>query len=293
MSNLNLIGTTLSSPVARACGICGTIRKLSRAHVPPQAAGNTKRVQRAPDLIENGQRRPGRWNEGGMWVRGLCEDCNNRAGSAFDEAYGDFARDVGRLSTPIAQALAVVQSEPPAVRFAPGLVSRAALYGMFAINPRLRILFPELASDLVHEVRPGVGPVRWPDRLSLKVGLTHPGLPNVGVLSSGVWSMRVLHERVVHEGFGDIVFPPLFWSLVPDQTESDRTSLGPQITQHLCNASEWVKFGPDRTAVDLRTLTRDFPPLAHPMLTRTNDWIELMASDGSDTDVVVVYGRRA
>jgi hypothetical protein len=80
----NLVGGTLSSPAARACGLRGDIRKLSRAHVPPQAAGNTTKVLRAPDVIVNSVRQPGRWLEGGMWVRGLCEDCNNQAGKHYD-----------------------------------------------------------------------------------------------------------------------------------------------------------------------------------------------------------------
>src|SRR5689334_15958501 len=95
----DLVASTLASAAARACGLCGTIRRLSKAHVPPQAAGNTTEVLRAPDVIVDRVRRPGRWLEGGMWVRGLCEDCNNRAGNHFDNPYADFARQVERLST--------------------------------------------------------------------------------------------------------------------------------------------------------------------------------------------------
>lgn len=89
-----------------------------------------------------------------MWVRGLCDECNNRAGSLYDLAYADFADQVELLSTPLARSLAVVQGEPPSVRFAPGLVVRSVLYGMFAINLRLRHLFPELARDLLEESTP-------------------------------------------------------------------------------------------------------------------------------------------
>lgn len=290
-----LIGSTLSSTAARACGLCGDVRKLSRAHVPPQAAGNTTEVLRAADVILDGVRQPGRWQEGGMWIRGLCEDCNNQAGSHYDVAYADFASQVGRLSSPLARHLAVVPGEAPAVRFAPGLVARAVVFGMFAVNPRLRILFPNLAADLMAEMKhghTGAGPVRWPDKLRLKVGRTHPVFPNTGVISSGVWAMRVETERVVHGTFGDIVWPPLTWSLVPvlDSTESD--GLGPPITMQLADASDWIHYGPDRTAVDLRHLVRALPAMLHPMLARTDDWIELMSNDGSDADAVVVFGRQ-
>lgn len=186
--------------------------------------------------------------------------------------YADFARQVERLSTPTARQLAVIGGEAPAAQLAPGLVSRAVLFGLFAINPRLRVLFPELADDLNHESPDGSGPIRWPDQLALKISRTHPGFRDRGVISSGVWAMRVLNERVVHWTFGDIVWPPLTWSLVPNDNDSERDGLGPQITKSLPDVSEWVKYGPDRTTVDLRNLLRVLPAIAHPMLMRTNNW---------------------
>ena len=125
MPGLQLVGTMLKDQQPRPCGLCGQIRKLSRAHVPPQVAGNTAIVERAADVIEDGVRRPGRWAPGGMWVRGLCAECNNLADIAYDRAYADFANQVARLSTPRAQRMAVVPGEAPGARFAPGLVARA------------------------------------------------------------------------------------------------------------------------------------------------------------------------
>ena len=287
----NLVGSTLSSAAARACGLCGDIRKLSKAHVPPQVAGNTTKVLRAADVIVDQVRRPGRWSEGGMWVRGLCEACNNRAGNLYDVPFADFAEQVELLSSPTARRLAVIQGEVPGARFAPGLVSRAVLFGMFAINPRLRVLFPELADDLKNETTAGSGPIRWPDKLAMKVARTHPLSGDRGVISSGVWAMRVLHERVVHWTFGDIVWPPLMWSLVPKGDDHERDGLGPQITKQLADVSEWVKYGPDRTSVDLRSLIRTLPTMPHPMLLRSNDWVEFMTNDGSDADAIVVFGK--
>jgi hypothetical protein len=268
------------------------MRKPTRAHVPPQVAGNTPSVLRAPDVIDaRRSRRPGTWNEGGMWVRGLCYDCNHLSGRAYDWPYADFAAQVGRLSTPIATHLQVIPGEPPGVFFAPGLVARCVLYGMFAINPRLRIIFPSLAYDLVHEQPPGHGPVRWPDQLTLRVARTHPAVQHRGLLSSGIWSMRLLTERVVHFPFADIAFRPLIWSLVPADSDSERDGLGPQVTKPLADASDWINYGPDRTAVDLRSLTRTFPAFWHPMFTDRRDWSELMTRDGSDADAVVIFGH--
>lgn len=292
MPAYNPVGSMLSSSAARACGLCGNIRKLSKAHVPPQAAGNTTRVLRAPDVIVAGVRRPGRWMEGGMWVRGLCADCNNRAGNYYDGAYADFSEQVRRLASPTASRLAVIPGEAPGAKFAPGLVSRAVLYGMFAINPRLRVLFPVLADDLKSETIAGHGHLRWPNKLALKVGRTHPRFSDTGVISSGVWAMRVLQERVVHWTFGDIVWPPLMWSLVPENTDSQRDGLGPQITEPLADASDWIKYGPDRTSVDLRNLIPAMPAIPHPMLLGTDDWVEFMADDNSGAAAVVVFGKR-
>jgi hypothetical protein len=287
-----LVGTMLASIQPRPCGLCGDVRKPTRAHVPPRVAGNRHSVLRAPDVIDDGRtRRPGTWKEGGMWVRGLCDDCNNRAGRSCDQAYADFASQVARLSTPLALGLQVIPGEPPGAYFAPGLVARCVLVGMFAINPRLRILFPDLAHDLSHEPVPGHGPVTWPGQLILRVGLTHPLARNNGLLFSGIWSMRVLTERVVHFSFADIVFPPLVWSLLPSNSDSERDGLGPQVTRALADASDWVNYGRDRTTVDLRSLTRTLPALLHPVFANRDEWVELLTQDGTDADAVVVYGR--
>jgi hypothetical protein len=227
-----------------------------------------------------------------MWVRGLCQDCNNRAGTVYDLPYADFAKQVARLSNPTATRLAVIRGEAPGALFAPGLVSRGVLFGMFAINPRLRVLFPELADDLKNETLAGSGPIRWPDKLALKVSRTHRAFPDTGVISSGVWAMRVLRERVVHWTFGDIVWPPLMWSLVPTDNDPERDGLGPPITKPLPDVSEWVRYGPDRTSVDLRSLIRSLPEMPHPMLVGTEDWVEFMTNDGSDAEAIIVFGRR-
>lgn len=286
----HLIGSMLTDRRPRPCGLCGDTRKLSRAHVPPQAAGNSTKVQRAPSLIDDsGTRRPGRWADGGLWVRGLCDDCNNRAGSRYDLAYADFASQVRRLSTPIARSLPVLRGEAPAARFAPGLVVRSVLYGMFAINLRLRHLFPELARDLLDEKHPGEGRVAWPEKVTLRLGLTMPSLSHAAVVSSGIWSTRVLTQQAVHFSFADIAFPPLVWSLVT-VTADLPTQLGPQITDGLADASDWVQYGPDRTHVDLRSLTRQLPTITLPLLTRQDDWIELLTRDGGDADAVVIFG---
>ncbi len=286
MTGLNLVGTMLASPESRPCGLCGQFRRPTRAHVPPQVAGNTSLVLRAADVIDaSGTRKPGRWTGGGMWVRGLCSDCNNLAGRTYDKAYADFTAQVARLSTPIARFLQIIPGEAPGVFFAPALVAKCVLIGMFGIHPRLRLILPDLAHDLVHDV----DQVRWPDRVALRVGRTHPAAANLGLLSSGIWMMQVLQERVVHFSFADVVFPPLAWFLSPNESPA---GLGPQITGPLLDASDWIRYSPERTAVDLRSLTPTFPAVLHPMLGPSQDsWVELLTRDGTDADAVVVFGR--
>lgn len=286
------LAATLSSPGLRPCGLCGQGRHATRAHVPPQVAGNTHRVRRAPEVIDHKRNRyTGRWNEGGLWVRGLCADCNHHAGRAYDQAYADFAKALHRLSTPTVRRFQVIPTDPPPVTFAPGLVSRSVLFGFFAIHPRLRVIFPGLAHDLMHEITHGQSPVRWPDQLSLKVGLTHPGLPRAALLASGTSSMRVLTERTLHSSFADIIFPPLAWSLVPNHTV-EHPELGPEITSLMPDVSEWIRYGPDRTHVDLRNvLNARLPYFVPPLLASTNDWVELMTNDGTVNSSVIVHGQ--
>lgn len=225
-----------------------------------------------------------------MWVRGLCAHCNSRAGLYFDTAYADFAKQVRKLTTRRARELQLPWGDTPAVLFAPGLVSRSILFGMFAIHPRLRLLFPELAADLLSEV-PGEGPIRWPDRLSLRVGLSDSRLPASALLTSGIWSMRVLNERVHHSAFADVVFPPLTWSITPRESNpSASRQFGPEITDVLPDVSDWVRYGRGRTAVDLRNIVRSLPALPHPALVGTGDWVELLSAEG-DAQPVVMFGR--
>jgi hypothetical protein len=103
--------------------------------------------------------------------------------------------------------------------------------------------------------------------------------------------MRVLARRQVHNSFADIVFWPLTWSLMPAMDSTLRANLGPQLTEELADASEWVNYGPDRTSVDLRSLVKRLPALAHPMFSGRDEWVELMGESGTDSGAVVLFGR--
>lgn len=279
---MKLIGTTLVGKGARPCGLCGEVRKPTRSHVPPQTAGNSHSVQRAADVIDETQvRKPGRYTEGGMWVRGLCADCNGRAGRNYDLPYADFAHAVMRFLRMTSRNFWVSSGDVPAVPVAPGLVVRSVLYGMFAVHPRLRLIFPELAGDLVVD-RPLP---RWPDQVQLRVAVSSG---RGCLLSSGVFMASVVGPTAgqQHFTFAEIVFPPFAWALVPTDT-------GAQVSASWADASEWVRYGPDRNRVDLRDLTRVLPGWKHPRLTvgRNEDWVELHGPDGTDAESVILLGR--
>ncbi|MFE9482835.1 hypothetical protein ACFYNM_30015 [Streptomyces spororaveus] len=64
---------------------------MTKAHVPPQKAGNRDAVVSALLRVHDNKRSHGRASKGGMWFRGLCGECNSLAGARYDGAYADFA----------------------------------------------------------------------------------------------------------------------------------------------------------------------------------------------------------
>lgn len=228
----------LLNSAGRACGICGTVRKLSRTHVPAQAAGNTRDVLRSDSGYG-----PGRWNEGGMWVRGLCVDCNGFAGQRYDRAYGDFAKSVEVWADVGTRAY---RPAVPAVQLAPGRVTRSILSGMLGIRPHVREFHPALAARMQ-----AGGAVRLPGGLSLWIGGylgTYAQLtgPMITGLTDGT-------GRAVNT-LAAVTFRPLSRALATCQSEDLLRELG------WIDATEWLRYADDRESVDLRWLIR--APLA-------------------------------
>lgn len=203
-----------------------------------------------------------------MQVRGLCVACNNLAGSTCDAAYADFAAQIRARRSSHLDVPSVRVQEPPFALFAPNLVARSVLMGMFAIAPLLRTVLPEVAHDLLHDPTA----VRWPGRTRLVVGMTDKRLSRRGLLTSGHTMMQVMTRRALHSPLAEIVFPPLVWALVP---RTSHAGLGPEITAGLADASDWVRYSPDRTSVDLRDIVRILPVFVHPLHTQDDDWVEL------------------
>lgn len=181
--------------------------------------------------------RAGRWSPGGMWVYGLCKDCNSSAGGIYDKAYGDFARS---LLAWYASSTARSEMGAQAVSMAPGRVARSVLSGMLGISPHIRVLHPQLAA----QVWAG-GPVRLPGGLALRVAVYLGGNAQLaGPMLSGFTDGT---GRAVHS-LASVTFAPLSWALVTSDTGDVLAESG------WADATEWLRYADDRESVDLRYL---------------------------------------
>lgn len=258
---------------SRICGLCGEFRKMTRAHVPPQAAGNTGSVTSATVRVYSNQRTAGRPRTGGMWLRGLCRDCNSLAGENYDAAYGDFtARISAYFSARTRLRLPAAESAPP-VSVAPGRVARSVLIGMFATTPHLRTMFPSLACDLQHR-RPHIA---MPDGATLRMAL-YPSRSTR--LASMAYGLRILTRRQHYHVFSEIYFRPLAWVLSPNEDRLDVAELGESAVSSWPVVDQWLQYGDDVTAIDLRDLCRHgIPTVGHPLREGHDEWVETFQND--------------
>lgn len=258
---------------SRICGLCGEYRKMTRAHVPPQAAGNTGDVTSATVRVCNSERTTGRPKAGGMWLRGLCRDCNGLAGENYDAAYGDFAAGLTRYFGARTHLFLPAAEPAPPVWVAPGRVARSVLIGMFATTPHLRTIFPGLAHDLQHR-RPHI---TMPDGATLRMALYRSRSTR---LASMAYGMRVLTHRQHYNVFSEIYFRPLAWTLSPNDDRLDGAGLGESAVSSWPVVDQWLQYGDDVTALDLRDLCRrGIPTVGHPLREGRGEWIETFQND--------------
>lgn len=90
----------------------------------------------------------GGFSTGGIWVRGLCADCNSLAGGRSDAPYADFAAGITRWHNRDTRIQLPNSADVPAVSVKLVPIARSILYGMHAVSPRLRFLFPVPAASL-------------------------------------------------------------------------------------------------------------------------------------------------
>ncbi len=259
------------------CGLCGQLRQMTEAHVPPKATGNHGRLrERAQWVAGDDGATVGRWRPGGLSVYGLCTDCNGLTSGREDPAYIDLHNRVTQLRTGAVRRLLVDAKDLPA-RVAPGLVARSVLAGMFAINDDLEDRFPRLARGL----RERESDLRLPEELRLRLALTEGDLARVG---GPVGYMRVLGRREFHMPLAEFWFAPFAWCL--RSARGADPSLGPEITDAWGDVTEWVRYGPDLTT-DLRNVVGALPVAVLPRF-GSDEWV-LLSGDDSMT---ALEGRR-
>ncbi|MEU4098713.1 hypothetical protein [Streptomyces sp. NPDC026673] len=232
--------------------------------------------------IHDRSRSNGRAYAGGMWLRGLCRDCNSFAGANYDAAYADFTMAL-ETYTRARQRLHLPGEPAPPIRLAPGRVARSILIGMFATTPHLRVMFPGLADDL----RERRDHITMPDGATLRLGLHRSRGTRLASMFNG---HRVLKYRQYYDVFSEVYFRPLAWALTPSDRWDDE-SAGESVfdQQRWATVNDWLQYGDDVTATDLRNLCpRGVPLVHHPLLGgRNEEWIEFL----SDEVTAIVEGE--
>jgi hypothetical protein len=255
----HILGRNPSDKRDNPCGLCGSVTRLTKTHVPPKCAGNDHLVYRRSLVVNNQIVRDGRALEGGLHVYGLCVDCNGIQ-SQYDNEYKKLKVTVqscwvrGDLFVPKKIAL-------PARPINPGAVARTVLIGMFGLDTRLRELFPETAEALLlqHDS------VKLPRELRLYVALCRGVRARVSGSILWIDAARAVGQGGAQLGVhsrGQIYFPPLAWQLadldpppMPMEPLLDR--------QGWVDVSNWLLLDP-RHEQDLNTLVPSLPAVTYP-----------------------------
>jgi hypothetical protein len=256
------------------CGVCGHKKLMTRAHVPPQCAGNQMLTKRYRLMLEGHEVSTGRPDPGGIHLPGHCIECNGLA-SRYDGAYGDFAASLKpcwdkSLTLALPKQIAV-----PDIGFAPGAVARSILLGMCATGTLLREHWPDLPMSLTR-----AEPVELPAAMKLYLALARGRSARVAGSIFG-WHLLGPNQRRGADGnqigimaIASVYFPPLAWELVYTARETILDELG------WVDVSGWTRFRPEETH-RLRQMVPKLAPTCHPWHDpcRNDSWTELFNSD--------------
>lgn len=232
------------------CGICGVRKLMSRAHVPPQCAGNAMLVKRSRLMVNKHEVDAGRQDLGGIYLYGQCAECNTEAGQ-YDEAYGQFAEalrpnGLKSLHIEVPQLMST-----PSVTFDPGAVARSILLGMCATGPHIRHHWPELPAQLLSGT-----PVTMPPQLRLFLALTR-GMtarvagPIYGLPVAGLMRRDASGRPVGINAVASVYFPPLAWELILGPGETMLTD------DRWADVTSWTAIKPG----DIRVVSELIPAL--------------------------------
>jgi hypothetical protein len=254
------------------CQLCRRSTDLTKAHIPPKCAGNVgSRVTRVRPYIVDNVMRHDSPQEGGLWLRTICEPCNGLA-SRYDDAYGELANSVSRIDR-LNQRGFVLPAGPgrvPAVDVAPGRVARSILHGMVALAPSMHLMHGDFLTGLLNDD----SQIYLPPGLQLRVARV---VRSQCRIASAYSMLQVLGQRQVYDVFAEIYFPPFIWVLCSAPPES----LGPSLIEieRWGDATDWIRYSATATRGDLRDVLNQLPTTVHPTQRNRQQWIELSTPD--------------
>lgn len=249
---------------------------MTRAHVPPQCAGNTDAASRARWMLNQDTKTVtlGRPEIGGIHFLGQCGSCNSAAGTNFDPAYGFFADELrplwlASLTYPAQERIAL-----PPIRFAPGAVARSIVLGMCSSTSLIRKNWPQVDSLLDSNASIQL-PAGWQLFLALTRGKT-------AWVAGGIGGTYLHGPRTRRSATGgpltlmsmaSVFFPPLAWQLVTNGAEF-------LVDDGWADVSEWLAL-PTRNTYDIRDFVTDLPMVKHPRHLPNGDreWIDFTQAD--------------
>lgn len=247
---------------------------MTKAHVPPQCAGNSMLVPEYKLMSDGDVVSIGRQRLGGIHFLGHCRPCNSRIGERYDKSYGEFA-DILRPSWVKDWRIACPPKiEVPDGAFNPGKVIRSILLGMCALTPFMQ----QYHSDFVKKLMSGES-VALPGDLKLYLALARGMSARVNGTVAGFYIGGPKQKRGVDglprgiNAVASVYFPPLAWELVHDGT----SIVG---EDGWVDVSEWSERAPCETHQVSEFFT-ELPVVAHPQHTPGDHeyWIELFAND--------------
>ncbi|PKV79839.1 hypothetical protein ATK86_4253 [Nocardia fluminea] len=267
----NFVGSLPGSGIL--CFLCQRSTTLTKAHIPPKCTGNRAgKVVRMRPYIEDGVIRQDSPKDGGLWLKTLCQPCNEIA-SRYDDAHGDFVREITRIDRLRAAQFKLPRSSGgvPAVPIAPGRVARSVLHGLVALTPSMRLVHEAFLDDLLVDDE-----VRLPPGLQLRVARVNDVRCRI---SSAYWMQQVLGRRQYYDVFAEICFYPFIWVLCGMPTPS----LGQSLIDYegWGNATDWARYSISATRSDLRDVLDRLPFTVHPTWRDRNNWMDLMSNDSS------------
>ncbi|WP_156959816.1 hypothetical protein [Nocardia sp. BMG51109] len=250
---------------------------MSKAHVPPQCAGNEGAVTRGHWMRTGSTVTLGRADEGGIWFLGQCRSCNSAAGRVFDPAYGQLAAALrplwlASLTRPSSGPMPI-----PSMAFSPGAVARSLLAGMCATTVMLRQEWPDVPR-LLDPASKLTLPADWKLCLAMTKGKTAyiSGTGAGGYISGPRSTDRTPdgNPRVLMT-WASVFFPPLAWQLVGHGEQM-------LLDEGWVNVSQWCTIAPTETR-DLREFTTSLPLVRHPRHEVNGDhhWGEMLQHDVS------------